>query len=616
MCGIAGIIALDHVALGKKDLVRLDTMLGCMYHRGPDGEGRKLFSSSVFGMRRLAIIDLEGGQQPICNETEDVWVIMNGEIYNYVELREELLKKGHVFHTLSDTEVLVHLYEEYGSDFVLKLNGMFAIYLYDERKNSHFLFRDHLGIKPLYYCNINNRFYFSSDLTGLRKVVEAKISKNGICGYLGLSYIAKPFTIFDNIFKLSPGSGIKISDKKPPEFFRYWNLNITLNNEISYEDSKEHMLKLLVESNRIQLRSDADVAISLSGGLDSSMVLALASQSYNKTFDTISMSYSGKLNSNDQQSAELMAKKYNTNHRSIELSSEQYFEYIDEVIKMVDEPIADSAIIPNYIISKEARINGNKVLLSGAGGDELFGGYLRHKLPSYLSLRGLNRYPSFIRSAGFNILDLLQPNKNNQKLKHHELSFASAINGLNYSYIKKITRPEFYNNIINLTLTHYDDISKNSFNYEKSRMLNDTRNYLVDNILSLSDKSSMATSIEGRFPIIDYRIVEFASSLPNSYLMHGGFQKGMLKDMAQSFLPSHIINRNKEGYNAPMDQWIGQKKLVDIQDYILSNVKEKLSDIICPINLKESFSNHQTHKNSFENVYNLYFFNKWLDCNE
>ncbi len=616
MCGISGIISLTDSKLGDHDLNDLDTMLGSMYHRGPDGEGKKLFPFSYFGMRRLAIIDLEGGQQPISNETDDIWVVMNGEIYNYVELREDLLKKGHTFKAHSDTEVIVHLYEEHGADFITKLNGMFAIYLLDQRNNKQYIFRDHMGIKPLFYGMKNGRLMFSSDLSGLASIMNSKLSRTGLLSYLGLSYIPKPASAYEGIDKLMPGTAISINGKSSPEFYSYWSISGNTNYDISYDEAIKHLTGLMTESNSIQLRSDADFAISLSGGLDSSSVLGFASLSYHKTLNTISMGYEGKNESMDLNFAEMMAKRYHTNHININLQSSHYFDYIDEIIPTIDEPIADSALIPNYIISKEARKRGIKVLLSGAGGDELFGGYMRHFKPSLSTGRGLVRYPSLMRIPGYHLLNMLQPNGNNERLKYPDIAYASDINGLNYSFLAQILNLSSYKSLLHVVLDHYGDINNPKMDYSKARMLNDTQNYLVDNILSLSDKSSMAASIEGRFPLIDYRIVEFAFSLPTTFTIHNGVPKGMLKEMAGQFIPGEILHRKKEGYNAPIQQWLGPEKVRDVADYVQKGIRERLSDLIDPDKFSNMLKLKDTGNRSFENIYNLYFLLKWMEHHE
>ena len=614
MCGIAGVLSTNGYQLNENDTGRLNRMLGCMYHRGPDGEGKKIFSSCQFGMRRLAIIDIGGGQQPISNETEDVWVIMNGEIYNYIELRDELMKKCHFFKTHSDTEVVVHLYEEYGEDFVSRINGMFAIYLYDKKNERKILYRDSMGIKPLFYSVFEGKLFFSSDLTGLASVVNAKLSRDAIISFLGLSYIPKPASIYEGVYKLMPGCCISISEKNELKVYQYWKINRNkVNKDISFDEAKIRLHELLIDSNSIQLRSDADFAISLSGGIDSSIVLAYASLSYGKKLNTISMGYEGKIFSQDVMYAEAMAKKYNTNHILIDLKKSQFVEHLDELMPYIDEPISDSALIPNYIISKEASRRGIKVLLSGAGGDELFKGYSRYFKPSYGSARGLIRYPKHLRNLGYYFLQLFGSNNNIDRLLYHELAFASDINGLNFTFLRRIANRECFKNISKRVTDHYHDLSMRPIDFSKSRMLNDTSNYLVDNILSLSDKATMAASVEGRFPLLDTRIVDFAFSLPGPIICNNSEAKGFLKQVIKPYIPKEILYRPKEGFNAPIEQWFGDGQIKKIKKYIIDSSEKNLGDIIDINSLERTFVENDKGSKNFENIYNLYFLNKWID---
>jgi asparagine synthase (glutamine-hydrolysing) len=611
MCGIAGIINLKNNSVTDMESGNLELMLNSMLHRGPDGYGQKVISNCVFGMRRLSIIDIDGGQQPISNESDDVWVIMNGEIYNYIELREDLKQKGHKFKTQSDTEVLVHLYEEFGPDFVKKLNGMFAIFLFDLQKNIRFVFRDHIGIKPLFYFQDREKLVFSSDLNGLSKVVNTQVSEDAILSYMGLSYVAKPASIYQSISKLMPGCAISITSNEV-KHYRYWSFDTNIDSTIHLKEAKEHIHGLLVESNKIQLRSDAEFAISLSGGIDSSLVLAYASMSYTRKLNTISIGYDGKADSQDMFYANLIAKKFETNHIKININKGHFLEYIEEILPYIDEPISDSALIPNYIISKEAKKIGIKVLLSGAGGDELFGGYQRHIYPSYKSARGLILYPSVLRKIGFSTLNKLRSDQNNLRLKYPKLAFASDINGLNYTYLSKILKPSSFKTVLDKTLSEYGDIAMHSDDYERSRMFNDARNYLVDNILSLSDKATMAASVEGRFPILDYRLVEYVFKLSNDIILLNNEPKGLLKEVIKPYVPHEILYRKKEGFNAPIKAWFKPNEIEKMKRYILKNTIQYLADSVNPDEFQRLILSN-TENSSFENFYNLYFLNKWLD---
>lgn len=614
MCGIAGIIPLDKNLINEQDTKHLESMLHSMIHRGPDGEGTKRFNECIFGMKRLAIIDIEGGQQPISNETDTVWVVMNGEIYNYVELREQLLKKGHKFKTHSDTEVIVHLYEEYGQEFVHHLNGMFAICVYDSRIDEIFLFRDRLGIKPLFYTEIKGRFIFSSDLNGLSKVTNASISRKNIASYLWLSYIPKPDTIYDNIHKLMPSCAVKIDKNRKSYFYSYWKIPTKINASTTLSEAKQELEKLLLESCSIQLRTETDFAISLSGGIDSSTVLAFASAGYTKKLNTISMCYEGKDKAEDATYARLAADKFKTNHIEVNVKREQFVDYLDEILPLIDEPISDSAFIPTYIIAKEARKRGIKVLLSGAGGDELFGGYHRHWKPAMFSSLGLVRYPSLVRKLGYTMLNALKIDKNNLRLLHPNLSFASAINGLNYSLLTEICKNEVREAQLNTVLNHYNDIDLNASDYSYNKMRHDAWNYLIDNILSLNDKATMAASVEGRFPFLDHHLVEFAFTLPLEINLYQQQQKGLLKEVLSTYLPHSILKRKKEGFNAPIHTWFDSSGKNDMRAQITSVVEEYLSDIIDIDKINHSFYNKYRNNNISENLYNLYFLSKWLSA--
>lgn len=610
MCGIAGIISLENNNLDTSHKKQLDILLNSMIHRGPDDLGVKYYDKCIFGMRRLSIIDLKFGNQPISNKTNTIWTVFNGEIYNYLELRKNLIYKGYQFKTNSDTEVIVHLYEEHGEKFVNFLNGMFAIFIYDINKKKVLLFRDHMGIKPLFYFKKNNLLYFSSDLIGLSNIFNNKLNDLSVLSYLGMSYVPKPNTIFKDIHKLNPGSSIIIENHSKIKINNFWNLKHSYQNKISFSEAKHKLNQLLTESNNIQLRTDTDFAISLSGGIDSSLVLAYASLNYNDKLNTISMRYEGKNNSNDSYYSKKISKQFNTNHIEVNIKREGFLNNLDDLIPYIDEPISDSSLISNYLISKEARKKGIKVLLSGAGGDELFGGYHRHFKPSIFSLKGLTTYPKFLRNISYKLLEYLKYDKNNLRIKYPRLSFPVDIHGINYSFLISILKSRYKNKLLENLFDEYNDISLND-NYELSRMLNDSNNYLVDNILSLSDKSSMAASVEGRFPIIDYRIAELSFSLSKKMIFHNNEKKGFLKEVIKNYIPDEILNRKKEGYNAPMSNWFSKGDMKNIYKYIIESSEENLSSIIDTNILKKDLYSSR-YRNNFENIYNLYFLNKWI----
>jgi asparagine synthase (glutamine-hydrolysing) len=612
MCGISGIVSLTKNLVSQNEVNELNVMLSNMIHRGPDGEGIEQFDHVIFGMRRLAIIDIQGGQQPISNEDGSIWVIMNGEIYNYLELRELLIKKGHIFKTHSDTEVILHLYEEYKDDFVHYLNGMFAICLYDTNTETIMLFRDRMGIKPLYYAEANGFFYFTSETNGLSKALNARYSKTNIASYLFLSYIPKPFTSYEGINKLLPGQAVKIDKKRNLKFYTYWQIEQTINYDISLSEAKIKLEQLLLESNSIQLRTETEFAISLSGGIDSSTILAFASASYKNQLNTISIGYEGKNISQDVSFSREVAQKFRTNHIEVNIKGDQFVEYLQELMPFIDEPISDSALIPTYIVSKEASKRGIKVLLSGAGGDELFGGYHRHFRASRLSARGAILYPKYVRKIAHTGLKALAIDNNNLRLLNPILAFASDVNGLNYSFLKDSCKEEVFDVQMQRVREHYQRINFTKKDYEYNKMHHDAENYLIDNILSLNDKAAMAASVEGRFPFIDHRIVELAFSLRPEINILERRPKGLLKEVISGYVPEAVIHRKKEGFNAPIDSWFGSMDSSFNQVDILSGVEEYFPDIVNIDSLRKTLLGKAKYGHTSENLYNLFLLIQWF----
>lgn len=612
MCGIAGILSLKKSQLDEVNSGELKVLLNSMEHRGPDGADSKQFMEFMFGMRRLAIIDISGGMQPISNEDDTLWVTMNGELYNYVELREFLLRKGHLFKTHTDTEVILHLYEEYGESFVEHLNGMFAICLYDTKKDAVYLFRDRMGIKPLFYAEKNDKLYFSSDLKGLASVLQSKYSRNAIGSYLFLSYIPKPDTAYEGIHKLMPAQALKIDRKRNFLLYTYWQIPQHINHSITFEEASRRLEELLLDANKIQLRTDTEFAISLSGGIDSSTVLAFASASYKRPLNTISIDYADKAGSQDGQFAREIAEKFRTNHTNILVRREQFLGYLKEMMPKIDEPISDSALIPTYIVSKEARNRNIKVLLSGAGGDELFGGYHRHWRPSCFTKRGLTLYPKSVRSLLYTGLNMAGIDNNNLRLLDNRIAFASDINGINYGFLRKSSREEFFEVQMQTLREHYRFINFKADGFQYNKMYHDAENYLVDNILSLGDKAAMATSVEGRFPLIDHRIIELAFTLPADINLYKGQPKGLLKEVIKPYVPEAVLTRKKEGFNAPVNAWFNPASNGGVYQDLLNGIEQYLPDIIDVDQVRAYVSASSSRAHIFENLYNIFLLIEWF----
>lgn len=384
MCGIFGSISIDGDIINDS---LLQILSDSMIYRGPDDEGIINKGSWAIGMRRLSIIDISGGHQPISNNNKNIHLVANGEIYNYKELRKDLIKLGYEFKTKSDIEVILHLYIEYGLDAIHHLNGMFAFAIYDENEETLWLARDRLGIKPLYYGWKHDNLIFSSELTGLAKYLNAKVLKESILDYLGYSYIPAPNTIFEGISKLNPGEEMIISNGSVKNNI-YWKPNTTSSYKGNVNDAAIDLDKLLKESVELQLISDVPLGVFLSGGVDSSAIASYAAKiNPNIPLETYTIDFNGK-EGEDATFAEEVSKLLGTNHHSIKVDADQQFKSLDELIPMMDEPMSDSAIVPTYMLSKLAREHGIKVLLSGAGGDEILAVILVIFLIKYLALDG------------------------------------------------------------------------------------------------------------------------------------------------------------------------------------------------------------------------------------
>jgi len=343
-----------------------------MTHRGPDDEGYFFGNGAGLGMRRLAIIDIEGGHQPITSEDGRYVVILNGEIYNYVELREKLILRGHRFTTESDTEVLVHLFEDAGPDCVKELNGMFAFAIWDNLQKEVFVFRDRIGIKPLYYSLDTKSFVFASDLSAIKGAGYSNgINFESFLSYIGASYVSHPDTIYQNVQKLEPGHFLKVSGSGRVSKVKYWEVSEFETLDLArIEDYQEEVLALLRDSIRLQKRSDVPIGTFLSGGLDSSCVVALLSEQLDRPVRTFSAGFEGGVD--ELPYARMISERFGTDHTEIRISGEEIPAILPEIIERMDEPIYDNALVPTLLLSKLALKNGVKVILNGTGGDELF----------------------------------------------------------------------------------------------------------------------------------------------------------------------------------------------------------------------------------------------------
>lgn len=568
MCGICGIINFDQREVNHDVL---DIMTNMLSHRGPDGVGSKVFGNIGFGHRRLSIIDISSGGQPLANETGEIWITFNGEIYNYLTLKEELIKKGHVFKTNSDTEVIVHLYEEYGSASVNKLDGMFAFGIYDMRRNILLLARDRMGKKPLFYCKNSKLFIFASELQSLLKHPEIKreINNQAIHDYLSLNYIPAPATIYKNVFKLKPAHYLELKTDTEEIFIKkYWQCQFEPKINISYNDAQYHLKYLLKEAVSKRLMSEVPLGAFLSGGIDSSIVTAIMSEILGgKSLKTFTIGFDDK-DFDERPYAEISAKHFGT-QQHIRMINPADFSIAEKIISNFGEPFADASMIPTFQVSKFAK-EKISVALTGDGGDEVFGGYYRYLVYRYAKLSEL--IPQSMRRPFISALENIFVSKAGDertffgKLKR---MFKLIKERENEQYLSIIDRcgeklkRTIYGEILlsqsfDPTLKYFEEINQilTACNKIEKLMETDMLSYLPCDILTKVDIASMANSLEVRSPFLDHNVVEFSASLPLNYKQTLFSRKRILKDAFIRVLPKEIVQRKKMGFAVPIGRWL------------------------------------------------------------
>ena len=583
MCGIAG-----KLNFRSEEPVTFDTivrMCRAMRHRGPDDEGVYLDGHFGMGMRRLSIIDLSTGKQPIHNEDGSIWTVLNGEIYNYIELRAFLQEKGHVFKTYTDTEVIVHLYEEYGNEFVGHLIGMFAIAIWDQRKQELILVRDRLGIKPLYYFLDMKYLIFGSEIKAiLAEGVSRDIDLQALHDYLSLNYIPGPRSIFKYIHKLPPGHLLMWS-RGTVTVTPYWDLDYNHNSKSnkSISDYCEELYELLNTTIKQHLCSDVPVGVFLSGGVDSSCLVALMSKLSSQPVKTFSIGFKEQ-SYNELGYAQVVSKAFKTDHHQLVISSSAV-DLLPQLIRHFDEPFADSSAIPVYWVSKLAREHV-KVALSGEGGDEVFAGYETYT--AYKMAEIYKRLPTILATAVIPAVIKRIP------VSHRKISFeykakrfveGALLSPATGHYWWKVIFTEDAKTALyereprGLTepVTMYRDIYDHSGAADPLARLQhiDLKVYLPDDILVKADRMSMAHSLEVRVPFLDHRVVEFATLLPTWLKVRRLNKKYILKRTMSGLLPKQILKGKKRGFNVPIAMWLR------------GELRELMHDTLSPARLKE-----------------------------
>lgn len=603
MCGICGVINKD-----KQNIETVKYMCNSMIHRGPDEYGYYEDEGFSMGMRRLSIIDLEGGHQPIYSNNKQFVIVFNGEIYNFIELREGLIKKGYHFLTKSDTEVIVNLFQEYGKEGIKKLNGMFSISIWDIKNKVLHLFRDRFGVKPLFYYQDDEKILYSSDLKGLSNSIgKKKIDKESFLQYLMFSYVPYPNTIFENIKKVPPATYLMITNLKEISIEKLWNVDDIKEDKKDFNIVKSELLSKLEESVSIQKRGDVPIGVFLSGGIDSSSLVVMLDKQGIKDINTFSMGFENGLD--ETYLSELVAKKYNTNHRKFIMNDKEAKENLIELIQYLDEPLSDNSLIPTYFLSKKAKENGVKVVLNGAGGDELFGGYFRYLSSNKEKI--LRKLPSFIRKS----ISLIYKNDEVYKklIESNELMFLYALSGVNFTLLKNMLNKKEYKDLIAET-TNFINTRISSYS-GNDLMKFDFTHYLVDDIFSLFDKMSMGASIEGRVPFIDNHLVDFAYSIPSEYKIdkNKNITKIILKESMKNLLPNELFNAPKMGFSGPTKYWVNYLK--DDIKILFQNHEGFLKENFNMNYLEDILKKEEIPQKEVETIFAIYIFLLWYKEN-
>lgn len=625
MCGINGIIA---KANRNKDNINaiLNTMNNLIIHRGPDDDG--LFSevndqfSIGMGMRRLAIIDLKSGKQPVFSDDKQIVIVFNGEIYNYKLIKAKLEAEGISFNTASDTEVILKAYEKYGVASFQWLDGMYGFSIYDKNINKLFIARDFFGEKPLYYTHTDKEFMWASELKSIINTIDftPNISKKGINLYFRLTYIPAPHTIYENIFKLQANHYIEYDLESHTTSIHKINLEPKPKaSQISFEDAKLKTKDLVYKS--VESRSIADVGLGtfLSGGVDSSIISLCLSQANDKKIDTFSIGFK-KASYDESAKSRVVAKMINSNHHEFIIDEEDLKNNIHEILINFDEPFSDTAALPTHLLSQKTRAHVT-VALTGDGGDEVFGGYNKYYI-GRMNKRYTSVVPSGLHKAISGLSNKYLINKDDTRGRKFQIN--RLLNAIDYdggfywdiislantkSQLAEIMSPDFFDADI---FQEYKDVLGN----HKIETLTDFR--LVDKILSLEggmlakvDRTSMMTSLECRAPFLNREIWEFANTLPESYLLKGWNKKYILKEAFRSQFPEEFLEKGKSGFGSPTGDWLRQSLRSELESYIEPELLKTQGIFNVDIITKLVRDHLESKKDSTFRVWSYYCFQKW-----
>ncbi len=623
MCGIAGLLYRNPQR--RVELNTLKGMCDAIVHRGPDDEGFHLEGNVGLGMRRLKVIDLETGHQPISNEDGRIWIVFNGEVYNFSDLRGELEGKGHIFSTHSDTETIIHAYEEYGDECVHRLNGMFSFAIWDSSRDRLLLARDRLGVKPLYYYHDATLLAFGSEIKAILqcKDVPRHINFDALNAFLTFEYIPAPLSILQGIYKLPPGHFL-IAQNGTISVKQYWDMAYDVSGPLKTEQElEEELYALLEDSTKLRLISDVPLGAFLSGGVDSSTIVQIMANMMDQPVKTFSIGFDDS-SYNELRYARQVAKLFGTDHYELTIKPE-IVNLVEHFCQYLDEPLGDVSVFPTYLVSQLARQHVT-VVLSGDGGDELFAGYdwyLANKLDGFYQ-----KLPAMVRKMLFQVMHSLRPTSQKKgfinKLKRFVEGAALDPSLQHYRwniFLSDVTRHQLYSTDVTGALGRRK--AEDRFVQHLTRVKEadplwqqeyaDIKTFLVDDVLVKVDRMSMAHSLEARTPFLDYRVVEYAARVPSRQKIRGLETKWLLKRCMEKKLPHDILYRKKEGFSIPMKNWLRQELRPLMEDTLSSNriKKEGLFDHDYIAGLK---SDHIAGRvNNSHQLWPLMVFHFWKD---
>jgi asparagine synthase (glutamine-hydrolysing) len=622
MCGIGGVLYFDNNRIVEQPMLK--RMADTIYHRGPDDEGFYIDRNAGLCFRRLSIIDLNTGHQPMTSSRSGLTIVFNGEIYNFPELRELLLKKGYVFRTATDTEVILYLFEEYGVNCLGYLRGMFAFAIWDPANKQLFCARDRFGIKPLFYYSDNEKFVFGSEIKVILNAgnIDRTISFDALDSYFAFSYISGNLSVYESVRKLFPGHYMLITFNGKPDIQirRYWDIKFEPDYSKTEEYWTEEIENCLNETVKMHMISDVPLGAFLSGGIDSSAIVSFMARNSRLPVKTFSIGFSDK-KIDELPYARLVAKKFGCQHHEVVVEPES-ISVLPGIISCFDEPFADSSAVATYFVSKIARENVT-VALSGDGGDELFAGYNHY---TYLSK--LHSFPFHINSPFFGKIfwsglhGIIPRDMKGKKATYLFSTGKDYLGAYLYNYSMKERRKMFLHDHDKVVLSNGSELYKaglireaDKSDFVSNMQFLDMKTYMVDSILTKVDRTSMMNSLEVRVPLLDHKFAELTFRIPSGLKLKGNEQKYIFKKTIAPSMPEAIMNRSKQGFSIPLSSWFKNDLAEYVNDTLLSpnpRLSEYLDKKFVRRFIKDSLAKE---RNVNSQIWSLLCFEEWLKQN-